>query len=214
MPGEEDPVAARDKRGRASSTGERLLGVAARVFRTKGYSASTTRELASELGIRRASLYHHITAKEDLLHEICRRALSRIENEVRTAGSGQVDAAERLRRMIRAHVESAMADMDMHAVMLVELRALAPEHRADVVAMRDAYEALFRDAILEAQRQGSLRSDIDAKYLTLALLNLLNWTIFWFKPGDDLQPGELASILIQIFLEGARGELDVNRGTP
>ncbi len=43
---------------------------AAKLFWTKGYASTTTREIAEVLGVRKASLYHHISCKEDLLFEI------------------------------------------------------------------------------------------------------------------------------------------------
>jgi hypothetical protein len=44
---------------------------------------------------------------------------------------------------------------------------------------------------------------MSAKELGLALLNLLNWTIFWYQPGGALTPGRLAEVLSAVFLQGA-----------
>jgi len=47
-------------------TGERLFDIAAALFCEKGYAATTTREIAAAAGIQQASLYYHVTGKEDL----------------------------------------------------------------------------------------------------------------------------------------------------
>ena len=87
--------------------------------------------------------------------------------------------------------------------MLTEMRGLTPDHLVEVVALRDRYEQLIRDVVSQSQALGILRDDVAAKYLMLCLLNLLNWTIFWFKPGGDLDAEELGDLLASIYLEGA-----------
>lgn len=186
----------------APPTSERLLATAAEHFCRKGYAQTTTRELADALGIRKASLYHHISNKEELLFAISMHSLDHILAEVGAA----IEAAppeRRLQALIDAHVVSAVRERDMHTVMLSEMRALSERHHDEVVAKRDEYEAMLRTVIAADQEAGRLRTDIDAKMLTLALLNVLNWTIFWFRPGDDLTPERVATLLGGIYVEGA-----------
>ena len=66
---------------------------------------------------------------------------------------------------------SVLGDRDLHTVMLTEMRALSAEHHAAVVKLRDDYESLLRGQIAADQKAGRLRTDVDAKLLTLALLN-------------------------------------------
>jgi TetR/AcrR family transcriptional regulator, cholesterol catabolism regulator len=184
-------------------TADRLLQTAASLFRRKGYTASTTRELSDLLGIQKASLYHHIRGKEDLLLGISLESLKRIISSVAAAGS-LVEPGKRLEAMIAAHVETSLRDRDMHLTMLVELRSLSTERREEVLRLRDRYESMVRTVISEEQQAGRIRADIDSKYLTLALLNLLNWTIFWFDPNGDRTASELGKILSTVFLDGSR----------
>jgi len=184
-------------------TGERLLATAASLFRRRGYAGAGTRELAGLLGIRSASLYHHMGSKEDLLHRLSVEALVHIHEQVTRAVAEPAAPPERLRALIRAHVVTALADQDEHAVMLMELRALSGERRAEVLALRDRYESLVRQVIADAQDCGALRRDIAPKHLALGLLNLLNWSIFWYQPGRDLSVEGLAELFATTFLEGA-----------
>jgi AcrR family transcriptional regulator len=184
-------------------TADRLLQTAASLFRRKGYAASSTRELSDLLGIQKASLYHHIRSKEDLLLAISLESLKRIIAAVATAEAFS-DPGQRLEAIIAAHVEAALRDRDMHMTMLIELRSLSPERRSEVLRLRDRYEEMLRKVILEEQQEGRLRTDVETKYLTLGLLNLLNWTIFWFDAQGDLSAAELGSTLSTIFLDGAR----------
>src|SRR3954471_17781096 len=93
------------ERATAATTADRLLETAATLFRRQGYAQTTTRELASMLGIQKASLYHHISTKEDLLYALCKESLRRSTEEVARAIES-VPEAQRLRAAVRAHVTS------------------------------------------------------------------------------------------------------------
>lgn len=189
--------------GKSDTTAERLWTTAAVMFREQGYASATTRELAERLGITRATLYYHISKKEDLLHGICREALQRVTAAVTSALEGVEDPKERIRSLMRAHLVSMLTDIDMHATMLLELEALTGAYRQEVVGLRDQYESLVSSTVFEAQRVGALRTDVTAKQLTLALLGMLNWPITWYRPGGGLDPADFAGTLFELYVNGA-----------
>src|ERR1700678_3354945 len=89
-----------------ASTQERTLDRAAELFWTKGYAATTTREIAASLGIRQSSLYHHFPSKENLLCQLCVTSLEQLLKEVQSA----VDAPEcpggRVRILVSTHLNT------------------------------------------------------------------------------------------------------------
>lgn len=196
-----------------ASTAARLLDVAAALFRQKGYASTTTREIAQELELQKGSLYHHIRTKEDLLYRICVESLRRMEEAV-TASVDQAPTEDRCRVLIASHLRAALADRDMHAVMLIELRSLSDERRAEVIARRDAYQRLVFDVLNAEQIAGRLRGGIDPKLLTLALLDLLNWVIFWYQPRGERSLEALIAALSDIYLQGASLAVDPQLALP
>jgi AcrR family transcriptional regulator len=191
---------------RGNDTAARILTAAARLFRTKGYDGTNTRELAAVLGIQKASLYYHMAKKEDLLFQLSVESLKHIRSDVETALTAHSAPLQRVRVLIESHLAAALADQDKHATMLMELRSLSTRRRAVVVKMRDSYEELIRAELELAQTAGAIRNDLPAKYLGLALMNLLNWSIFWFKPAGALTPSGLGRVLSSIFVEGVRAD--------
>jgi TetR/AcrR family transcriptional regulator, cholesterol catabolism regulator len=193
-----------DQQGAAQtglSTGERLLVGAAELFREKGYAGTTTRELSALVGIQNASLYHHVGGKEDLLYSLCVAALDDVARVFDIPDRGE-EPAKVLEQMARGYLEQALKDRDRHATMLTEIRSLSPDRRAAVVARRDENVARLRSVIVSAQEAGQVRADIDPKYLTLALFNLLNWSIFWFNPDGELTKEEIGKILWSVYFDG------------
>jgi len=185
-----------------TSTSQRLLDIAAKLFWTKGYASTTTREIAAVLGVQKASIYHHVSRKEDLLYEICVTSLEHIRKTVQAAVDTVPDPLERVRTLIRAHVAAMLVHQEKHSTMLTELRALSEDRRDEVVALRDAYEELVRSVLDHAQRAGAIRDDIPVKYLSLSLLDLMNWAIFWFQRDGDLSADRLGELFVRIYLSG------------
>lgn len=180
---------------------KRIREEAARLFWEKGYAATTTREIADTLGVQRASLYYHVESKEELLYILCVESLDNIRAAVTQAIADKSDPLERVRAMIQAHVGSMLEDREKHATMLTELKALSAPRRIEIVRLRDEYENLVRGVLSEAQDAGVLWKGASSKELELALLNLLNWTIFWYKPGGR-SPERLAGLFEEIYLGG------------
>lgn len=200
MPPAAETRAARSQGGATERTRDRLLDTAAALFRRRGYASATTRELAEELGIRKASLYHHISTKEELLEAVCLESLRRLMAEARAILETE---SEPLRPLIATHLTTALHDRNLHATMLLDSGALSAERRARVIEQRTEYERLLREVVAADQSAGRLRADMDPKLLTLALLNLLNWTVFWFDPEGEWSAPDVASRLTELYLDGA-----------
>lgn len=185
------------------STPERVLDTAATLFWEKGYATTTTREIAAAVGIQQASLYYHVPSKEALLYQLCVSSLEQLLADVKAAVEAHRDPLERLHALIRAHLTKLVQHQMRHVTMLTELRALSKRHHAEVLAMRKQYAHLVRSVIQEGQSAGKLRKDVPAKYLYLALLNVLNWAVIWFRREQALTADHLADLFSPIYLHGA-----------
>jgi AcrR family transcriptional regulator len=188
--------------GRALRMEDQILATAGKLFAEQGYASTSTRELAARVGVRSASIYYHFQSKEAILHRICADSLARI-TAATASSSAPEPSVESFAQMIRAHLITALSDREMHATMLIELRRLSGDEQKDVLAARDRHEELLRHEVERMQGAGLLREDMDSRLITLSLLNLLNWTIFWYREGGPLDPEALATAFATLFLQGA-----------
>lgn len=189
---------------RSSDVGERAVRVGADLFAEKSYAATTTRELAKALGITNGTFYHYFPNKEDLLLAICLESLERIIASGEESIAGVNGAEERVRALIAGHVAAMLRDQNLHRTMLIELRSLSRANVNRVLALRAEYSDSVRAVLEAAQQGGFLRADIDGQMLTLMLLNLLNWTIFWFKRDGSNSPTDVSAVVTTTFLDGTR----------
>lgn len=184
-------------------TADRIVETAAKLFREQGYAQSTTRQISELLGIQKASLYHHIGGKEDLLYSICMGATSRVLADVREA-IAEAPPEDRLREAIKAHIVSAINDSDLHAVLQFEWRALSDERREEVSEIRRELHGELRQLIEDDRKARRLRTDIDVTYISLTLMNMLSWALFSFNETGADSPEEVGHTLALLFVEGAQ----------
>jgi len=185
------------------STTERLYDTAADLFWNQGYAATTTREIAAALGIRQAALYYHIASKEDLLYRICISALEPFLTEVPATVEKAECPLDQIHAFIHAHLTTLLRYQQRNVTALTEFRSLTPRHRSEVLAMRDKYERFLRSTLENAQKSGEIRRDVPVKYLSLALLSMLNHAALWFRKEKALNQDQLAEILTKVYLNGA-----------
>jgi AcrR family transcriptional regulator len=109
----------------------------------------------------------------------------------------------RIRVLVSTHLNTLLKYRTTHALMLTELRALSGTRRRQVLGLRKRYEKLVLGILKDAQSAGFVRTDIPAKYLCLALLNILNWAVLWFRGDEALSPDQLAEIFARTYIDGA-----------
>lgn len=175
--------------------------VASTLFSARGYAATSVRDIARALDLQGGSLYAHISSKEDVLWTIVSRAAERFHAAARPIANSDAPAAERLRGMIRAHVQVVTDDIEHAIVFLHEWRFLGPERRAAIARQRDAYEAYFRAVIAEGMANGEFRP-ADRKMAGLGILSALNGIAQWYRPDGPLTPDGIASSVADLFLRG------------
>src|SRR5438309_2098427 len=127
-----------------------LLKAAARLFRRKGFDATSTRDIAAAVGMHAGSPFYHFKSKSALLHAVMeegmRTALARQAAALQIGG----DAADVLRRLIRSHFDTLHGSgRDFIPVMLYEWRALNLRQRNAIAKLQRDYEAVWMPVLRE-----------------------------------------------------------------
>ncbi len=171
------------------------------LFKTKGFSATSMRDLANALGIEAASIYSHIKSKEEILQRVCFRMAKEFFDALEAAEATGVTATEKLNNAITAHVQVLTNNTEASAVFLHEWRHLSEPFHSEFLALRDRYEAHFRQIIKAGIDNGEFKVP-DEKFAALTILSGLNWIHTWYKPDGKMKPAEIAENLSAMLLNG------------
>jgi TetR/AcrR family transcriptional regulator, cholesterol catabolism regulator len=178
--------------------------VASELFREHGYAGTSIRDIARALSVQGASLYAHVTSKEDVLWAIVDRAATRFEHAANAAESNAEvthpgDPVEALADLVRAHVDVLTRDVGEASVFVHEWRALGPERRRQILERRDAYQARFRRRIEDGIAVGAFAMT-DPAVATNTLLSALNGIATWYDPAGRLGADRIADHNVDLML--------------
>jgi AcrR family transcriptional regulator len=181
---------------------EEILHSALRAFRARGYHATTLEDIAAELGMRSAALYHYFPDKDAILYACHREGLAEVERILAEARAKYASARDQLRYAIHEHVR-VMTDTLQGSALALEVSALSPRHRAEIIAERDRYERALREIVRAGVQRGEFRS-VDPKLTILAVLGAINWIVRWYRPQPDgaAGPAELGAHFADHLVQG------------
>jgi len=182
-------------------TRDDILEAAAQVFRQKGFHGASMADIADAVNLQKASLYHHVSSKQEILLDLLDRALELLLERISPIATQNAPADERLRQMIRAYLQILAENTDLSAVLLFEHRSLEGKQHARHVPYRDKFEGLWRTVLADGVRAKRFVCD-DISLATRAILGIMNWTITWYRPSGDMSIEQIADQYSSLLLNG------------
>ena len=171
---------------------QEILRTAARLFQQRGYDATSMNDVAAALKLSKGGLYHHFQSKDEILFEIMNHAMEITQDRVLTPVRGIQDPEERLRALIRLHIEVVLSPRDREiTVMLHENHPLQPTLRKRINTRKKEYIHFVEDLIAEVQRARHAKGSVSPRAAAFALLGMINWIYQWYKPEGNLQTHNL-----------------------
>ena len=180
---------------------DHILEAAAQIFSVKGYHAASMQDIADAVCLQKASLYHHVSSKQEILFDLLERALDLIIARQESVMALPLPPEEKLRQAMQAYIQILTDHQALSSVLLLEHRSLEPELRLRHITKRDRYEILWRALIQEGKDAGVFDS-ADPVFAARALLGVMNWTITWYKPGGPLTAEQIANQYADLLLKG------------
>lgn len=175
--------------------------IAAQIFFTKGYNATSLNHIADALGITKAALYYYVESKQELLYRIIKFGLDDVKGEVLDPARDILDAEERLRFIILNH--SRLSAGGNHAVIIIshEVDALNFDQKQEVLHRRREYFEFIRNTLVELDAQGKLQK-IDLTTATFTLLGMIIWLARWFSPNGKMSVESVCEDVCEMALRG------------
>lgn len=186
-----------------------LLDAAARLFRQRGFAATTLREIGKAAGVFPGSIHYRFATKEALLLALMERAIEQAIAAVRSAAAQTTDPTERVRLGLRAHLRLLLSGDDAIYVLLFEWRSVSGAPRDEMVRLRDRYEAFWDGMLYEAAGAGRLRAGVDLKLVRMLGFGAVNWVATWYSPEGGRTPEQIADafwayLALGLLAEGKR----------
>ncbi|MDP6567374.1 MAG: TetR/AcrR family transcriptional regulator [Alphaproteobacteria bacterium] len=193
---------------KSEASRRRILDAAAKMFRDKGYAATTLNDIARLARMRAASIYYHFESKDSLFAEVMDIGIDRIHDQVRRAVAALPDGASHRRKVhtaIETHLATLLKHSDYTAANIINFGLAPAPIRRRHRGRREAYGDYWRELLGAAQAAGAIRPGVDLSLFRLFVIGALNWSQEWYRPkGKSI--AELADDVTAMVFDGVAGE--------
>lgn len=187
-------------RTRSRDTGAALIADATALFCEKGFNGTSITDLADALGVANASVYYHVSSKQELLLRVLEAGmegfLPRLEEIVASDRPGR----EKLVLAIENHLEFVFNRRDAVAVFLRERRFLEPPFSAEYEDLVDRYDELFAKILDDGVKAGDFTA-VNVPVATRLILGMINWIVEWYHEDGQLSQAKLSETVIELVVD-------------
>src|SRR5262249_36611344 len=157
-------------------------------------------DVAAALKLSKGGLYHHFQSKDEILFHIMNHAMDITEERVIKGARAVMDPEERLRTLIRLHIDVVLSMRDREiTVMLHENHPLPPALRRQINARKKDYIHFVEGVIADTRKMRQSRGLVSPRAAAFALMGMINWIYQWYKPNGTLRPEDLVQQYTEIF---------------
>jgi TetR/AcrR family fatty acid metabolism transcriptional regulator len=184
---------------------EAILRAAIKVFAGSGFFNSKVADVAREAGVADGTVYLYFKNKDDILVSIFNHYM----DEALAAGKASLaeidDPVEKLRRIVRAHLERLGRDRNLAVVFQVELRSSTKFMEQFSATKVTEYLELIRAVIEDGQREGVFRAGINTKVAAKVLFGALDeMATNWVLSRKRYNLISTAEPVLDVFLSGVQ----------
>ncbi len=186
-----------------------VLDVSANLFHEKGYRSTSLTDIAEALGMNKASLYHYVRSKEDLVRQLILRASKRLRDVSRNPEIDALRPDEALELLLREHCAVLMDCPNELGLLIQQRRFVEPRVLLEISERERLYVAHVRSVIARGVAQGVFRP-VDISVATSMITDVINGLLRWYRPDGKLSRAETVDAM-WAFVSGALAPVVVKR---
>jgi TetR/AcrR family transcriptional regulator, fatty acid metabolism regulator protein len=189
----------------------RILEAAVKVFAEQGFFQSTIAQIAKEAGVADGTIYLYFKNKDDILVQFYEYKTRQVFERFRESVDHARTAIEKLRNLVRTHLEEFQKDPYMAMVYQVETHQQRQVAQEPIKAMSKMYRDVIDEVVELGQQEGTIRRNL---YMGL-VKRLINGAVdevinAWIHTGRTYDLVTMADPLVDLFIRGM-GTSQVNQ---
>jgi AcrR family transcriptional regulator len=179
---------------------DEIIKTATKLFKEKGYSAVTMRDLATAMGMKAASLYNHINSKQEILQDIIISLAEEFIEGMEIINSSTVNNHQKLSQIISLHIK--ISSENSYGMASLNNDWMHLENQLEYyLKLRTDYEDNFRKIIKEGIKNNEFL-DNNPDVMLFSILSTLRSLYLWIPQKEDLNQEELTKSLTNVLING------------
>jgi len=178
-----------------------IIKIAATLFKEKGYSAVTMRDIAQAMDIKAASLYNHIKSKQEILVLIIIEIAEEFTNTMNDVFKSNDSVLTKIDRIIQLHIDITLRDSNALACLNNDWMHLTDSDLAYFIKMRNDYEDNFRIIVKKGIDDGEIKNH-NLDVIIFSILSTLRTMYIWYKKTNQMSENTLRTNMTKVLLNG------------
>jgi AcrR family transcriptional regulator len=180
-----------------------ILQKAAAMFRQRGFAATSMRDLAEVVGIEAASLYNHISSKNEILEAICFEMANHFNTHMDQIEATRQSALSALEAILRFHIRQMIDNYEQVYVSDQEWKHLQEPYLSNFQTQRRNYRKRIAQ-LIETGIQKKEILPIDSATAVLIMLHAISGIESWHRSKKRISARELEDNMLTILVGGLR----------
>ena len=192
---------AKIKPGKNATKKDVIIQKAATLFKNKGYSSASMRELAEAVGVEAPSLYNHIGSKSELLQAICFKVAGAFTSYLDTTENTADNTIAKLENIIRFHIQMMLNNFEEVYVANHEWKHLKEPYLSNFLIQRRGYEKRLI-SLLENGIAAKEFKQTNPYVAVLTILSAVRGLEFWQQHKKNISSQVLEDDMVNHLLKG------------
>lgn len=176
---------------------------ASRLFKEKGYSATSMRDLAEAIGVEAPSLYNHISGKREILQEICFKVANLFTDHLVKVELSDFSTLKKIELIIRFHVKMMLQEYESIYISDHEWKHLPEPYLSNFKNQRKTYRSRLADIIQQGMQKKELRN-ADPYIVVLTMLSAIGGIELWHRSKKNVDADLLEENVVSLLIEGIK----------
>jgi TetR/AcrR family transcriptional regulator, fatty acid metabolism regulator protein len=180
-----------------------ILEAAVKVFAEQGFFHSTVAQIAKVAGVADGTIYLYFKNKDDILFQFYEYKAKQVFECFRKAVDQAQKAEDKLRNLVRTHLEEFQKDINMAIVYQAETHQHRRSARDVIKEMSKMYRDIISEVVELGQQEGRLRRNLYVGLVMRIINGAVNEVInAWIHAGGTYDLVSMADPLVDLFLRG------------
>ena len=186
-----------------STKKEIIIEKAAKLFRDKGFGASSMRDLAEVVGVEAASLYNHIQSKSEILQAICFKVANEFISHLEAVERSPEPTLKKMETIIRFHIRMMLEQYEYVYISDHEWRHLPEPYLSNFLNQRRSYRKRLGDIIENGIQKNEIKN-IEPYVAILTILSAISGIESWQRSRKSTSAETLETNMVKYLIEGLK----------
>ena len=180
-----------------------IIQSAAYLFKEKGYTATSMRDIAEKIGVEASSLYNHIKSKKEILNEICFRIARLFTIHLKEVEFSADAILSKIESIIRFHISMMILEYQNVYISDHEWKHMPEPFLTDFKNQRRNYRSRLA-ALLQKGIDKNEVSAVNPYVAVLTILSAIGGIESWQRSSKKIDAKSLEENMVKLLIEGLR----------